>query len=205
MKINDYTIELPNPKSWDHWFYNLATVVGSNSKCLSRKIGAIIILDKTLISTGYNGAPRGTRSCDERWLFDGSIREEYNKRFPKKEIKHLTKLSTRYKNEFKGKCPRRVLKFKSGEGLDWCVAGHAERNAIVNAARLGLHELKGTTMYMTCAIPCTPCLIEIINAGIKEIVVSSMNVYDISAQYLLEDSNLKVRLFDFIEKEKDIE
>jgi dCMP deaminase len=45
---------------------------------------------------------------------------------------------------------------------------HAERNAIYNAAREGTRTL-GTTMYLTCGIPCTGCARAIINAGIKTI------------------------------------
>jgi dCMP deaminase len=46
---------------------------------------------------------------------------------------------------------------------------HAERNAIYNAARIGV-STKGTTMYLTCGIPCADCCRGIINAGIKTIV-----------------------------------
>lgn len=46
---------------------------------------------------------------------------------------------------------------------------HAETNAIINAALNGT-STKGTTMYMSCGIPCTDCTRNIINAGIKEIV-----------------------------------
>jgi len=46
---------------------------------------------------------------------------------------------------------------------------HAERNAIYNAARIGV-STKGTTMYLTCGIPCADCCRGIINAGITKIV-----------------------------------
>jgi dCMP deaminase len=46
---------------------------------------------------------------------------------------------------------------------------HAERNAIYNAARIGV-STKGTTMYLTCGIPCADCCRGIINAGIITIV-----------------------------------
>lgn len=47
---------------------------------------------------------------------------------------------------------------------------HAERNAIYNAARIGVSTL-GTTMYMTCGIPCADCARAIINSGISKIVL----------------------------------
>lgn len=46
---------------------------------------------------------------------------------------------------------------------------HAERNSIYNAARIGV-STKGTTMYLTCGIPCADCCRGIINAGIRKIV-----------------------------------
>jgi deoxycytidylate deaminase len=91
--------------------------------------------------------------------------------------------------------------FKSGQGLEWCVAGHAERNAIVNAARKGMPALEGCSIYMTCGVPCTPCLIEIKNAGITEIVCTEIAFYDFdrSCKYQLDESGLAIRKFDFIE------
>ena len=163
---------------WDKYFLNICNVVASNSKCLSRKVGAIIVQDKSIISTGYNGPPRGVPSCSERFEIDDVFFELCKKKRPKK-----TNI-----------CPRRTLGFKSGEGLEYCVAGHAERNCIVNAAREGI-KVKGSIMYMNCNIPCTPCLVEIINAGISEIVVTGMESYDKMANYLIENSGLEVRLF----------
>jgi dCMP deaminase len=47
---------------------------------------------------------------------------------------------------------------------------HAERNAIYNAARIGV-STKGCTMYLTCGIPCADCARGIINAGISKIFI----------------------------------
>ena len=214
-KINHYTVEAENPTSWDHYFYLMAKTAASNSKCLSRKIGAVIADGHTIISTGYNGPPRGIMTCDHRWLADPELRKEYNKRSKINSLEDplydgenaedtLSLSSPRFYKEFQGKCPRYVkaMGFKSGQGLEWCVAGHAERNAIVNAARKGLPALEGMSIYMTCGVPCTPCLIEIINAGIVEIVCTEVAFYDFdrSCKYLIDNTkNLNLRLFDFIE------
>lgn len=196
MDINHYTVDMDNPKSWDEWFYNMCKVVASNSKCLSRKIGAVIVLDKTIISTGYNGPPRNIRTCDRRWLVDYDMRKKAGFNQEDHDLRNL------FRDKLEGKCPRYIpeMGFKSGEGLEWCVAGHAERNAIVNSARLGLHALKGTKIYMTCGVPCTPCMIEIINAGIEEIIVTKIDgaFYDQSSKYLLNESGIKIRTYDFI-------
>jgi len=50
---------------WDRYFYNIALIVAKQSECLSRRIGAILVRDKSIISTGYNGPPRKTAHCAE--------------------------------------------------------------------------------------------------------------------------------------------
>ena len=50
---------------WDEYFMNIAKVVSLRSNCLKRKVAAIIVRDRRVISTGYNGTPRGTRNCYE--------------------------------------------------------------------------------------------------------------------------------------------
>ncbi len=212
MKINHYTVDAENPSSWDEYFYRLAVTVASNSKCLSRKIGAVITKGHTIISTGYNGPPRGIMTCDKRWLVDPEIRKEYNSKVTEDFLlmddqpgTPLSLSSPRFKEEFEGICPRYVKNMgcKSGQCLEWCVAGHAERNAIVNAARVGMPALKGCSIYMTCGVPCTPCLVEIINAGIVEIVCTEVAFYDFdrSCKYLIDNAqDLKMRKFDFIKE-----
>ncbi len=54
----------PRP-GWDDYFMNIASVVASRSNCVKRHVAAVIVRDKRIISTGYNGTPRGTRNCDE--------------------------------------------------------------------------------------------------------------------------------------------
>ncbi len=170
--------------SWDKYFYDITNAVASNSKCLSRQIGAILVQDKTIIGSGYNGPPRGIPHCRDRYEIDELLKTELDKRGIKK-YEHTVQF-----------CPRQTLGYKSGQGLEWCVAGHAERNALINSARLGIKTF-GTKMYMNCGTPCTPCLVEIINAGIEEIIITKYNNYDLMAPYLLEYSSLKVRLYDF--------
>jgi dCMP deaminase len=50
---------------WDEYFMNIAKVVALRSNCLKRKVAAIIVKDKRIISTGYNGTPRGIKNCNE--------------------------------------------------------------------------------------------------------------------------------------------
>ena len=50
---------------WDDYFMGIARVVASRSNCVKRKVAAVVTLDKRIISTGYNGTPRGTTNCNE--------------------------------------------------------------------------------------------------------------------------------------------
>ncbi len=54
----------PRP-TWDEYFMKIARVVASRSNCMKRKVAALIVKDGRIISTGYNGTPRGTKNCSE--------------------------------------------------------------------------------------------------------------------------------------------
>jgi dCMP deaminase len=57
-----YFFERP---SWDEYFISIARVVASRSNCVKRKVAAVITKDRRIISTGYNGTPRGAPNCNE--------------------------------------------------------------------------------------------------------------------------------------------
>ena len=65
---------------WDEYFLNIAEEVGKRSTCLRRRYGAIIVKDKIIVSTGYNGAPRGETNC-----IDSKICERERLNVPKGE------------------------------------------------------------------------------------------------------------------------
>ena len=50
---------------WDDYFLGIARVVASRSNCVKRKVAAVVTLERRIISTGYNGTPRGTTNCNE--------------------------------------------------------------------------------------------------------------------------------------------
>jgi len=58
--------------TWDEYFMEIARQVATRSTCLRRHVGAIIVRDKRILSTGYNGPPKGLRHCDEV----GCLREQ---------------------------------------------------------------------------------------------------------------------------------
>jgi dCMP deaminase len=51
--------------SWDEYFMKLAHVAALRSNCLKRKVAAVIVRDRCVIATGYNGTPRGAKNCNE--------------------------------------------------------------------------------------------------------------------------------------------
>lgn len=59
--------------SWDQYFMAIVNQVATRSTCLRRKIGAIIVKDKRILTTGYNGAPKNVKSCLE---IGSCLREE---------------------------------------------------------------------------------------------------------------------------------
>ena len=120
---------------WDERFMQLAETVAEWSSCFqqNRHVGAVIVKDKRILTTGYNGAPAGLKSCAER-----------------------------------GVCLRRERNIASGTMQEVCYAVHAEQNAIIQAAKLGI-SLEGSVMYVTHQ-PCVICTRMIINSGVKKVI-----------------------------------
>ncbi len=57
---------------WQTYFMNIAQLVASRSTCIRRQVGAVIVKENRILSTGYNGTPTGIRHCLER----GCLRDE---------------------------------------------------------------------------------------------------------------------------------
>ncbi|MGL4790891.1 MAG: deoxycytidylate deaminase [Anaerotignaceae bacterium] len=119
--------------TWDEYFMEIAEIVKTRSTCLRRQVGAVIVRDNRIITTGYNGSPTGTYHCSD-----------------------------------KGTCPRIEMNIPSGERHELCRALHAEQNAIIQAANMGV-STDNSTLYVTTQ-PCVICAKMCINAGIKKIV-----------------------------------
>lgn len=60
--------------SWDEYFMEVAQLVAKRSTCLRRNVGAVLVKDKRILATGYNGSPRGLKHC----LDIGCIRQKLN-------------------------------------------------------------------------------------------------------------------------------
>jgi dCMP deaminase len=105
--------------SWDEYFMLIAKLVSTRSTCNSRPTGAVLVKDKQILATGYNGSMPGAPHCIDQTMPDGS----------------------RY-------CHRRALKVPEREKYNYCRASHAEANAIAQAALHGVC-VKGATLYVT--------------------------------------------------------
>jgi len=59
--------------SWDEYFLEVAHLVSKRATCLRRRVGAVLVKDKKILATGYNGAPSGLKHC----LDTGCLRKKY--------------------------------------------------------------------------------------------------------------------------------
>ncbi|MBL0700326.1 MAG: cytidine/deoxycytidylate deaminase family protein [Desulfosarcina sp.] len=66
--------EINDRPSWEKYFMDIAFLVAKRSTCLRRSVGAVLVKNKRILATGYNGAPSGIRHCSET----GCLRERLN-------------------------------------------------------------------------------------------------------------------------------
>ncbi len=71
--MNTQSIQNERP-DWDDYFMAIAQIVSKRSTCLRRKVGAVLVKEKRILATGYNGAPTGLAHCREV----GCLREKLN-------------------------------------------------------------------------------------------------------------------------------
>lgn len=133
----------------DEYYMGISQAVRVGANCLGSRVGAIVVLENRVVSTGYNGTPTGFANCNEegcvrcrdRWL------EKQGRQSEMSDPAH-----------------------QGGAALDRCVCVHAEQNAFLTAARFGI-RLDGSTLYSTMS-PCFNCLKEAVQVGIERIVYS---------------------------------
>lgn len=127
-----------------NYYLDIAETVIERGTCLRRNFGAIIVKNDEIVSTGYTGAPRGRMNCCNL-----------------------------------GVCIREKLSVPRGERYELCRSVHAEANAIISASR---HEMLDSTLYLVGkdaktgelvenASSCSMCKRQIINAGIKQVII----------------------------------
>ena len=131
-------------------FMAIAELIATESKCVSWKVGSIIVKDDRIISTGYNGTRTGAKNCcdharDMKW-----IEPRYN---PVAPHNNLYVLNPDFREEHSS----------------WSKVNeiHAELNSILFAAKNGF-SIDGATMYVTVS-PCPDCAKSISQSGIKKV------------------------------------
>lgn len=125
---------------WDDYFMSIAFVVAERSTCNRARVGAILVRDKRILTTGYCGSPMGLSHCHEAGCL-----------------------------MLKGHCVRTL---------------HAEQNAIIQAALLGV-TTSGSTLYVTHQ-PCFICAKMIINASITRVVYGGEYPDELAVRFLEE-------------------
>lgn len=127
----------------DNYYLKIAEAVLNRSTCLRRRYGAVIVKDDEIISTGYNGAPRGMPNCDELGY---CFRE-------REQIPH----GERYES-----C-------RSVHGEANAIISASRRDMLGAVLYLAGKEADGSPVFD--AAPCAMCKRLIINAGISTVVV----------------------------------
>jgi dCMP deaminase len=129
------------------YYMTLAVAVRNNANCWGSEVGAVLVRNDRVISTGYNGTPAkflncregGCLRCEERHLHDEN--DDYESTHPE---------------------------VMEGKALDICLCVHAEQNAILSAARHGI-AVAESVLYVTHQ-PCFVCLKEAVQAGVRQII-----------------------------------
>ena len=133
---------------WDHYYMSVAQMVRTRANCIHADVGAVLVLDNRIISTGFNGTPAGFTNCH-----DGGCE--------RCRLKKLGRAGELQDAE--------AIEFATGpKQLDVCICVHAEANALLSAARCGTRT-EGSCLYATSQ-PCFICLKEAHQAGVKRIV-----------------------------------
>ena len=150
-----------------NYYLDIAETVLERGTCLRRKYGAVIVKNDEIISTGYAGAPRGRKNCDELGY---CAREELN--IPRGE---------------------RYEMCRSVHAEQNAIISAARKDLIGSTLYLVGKEVTNND-YVKNANPCILCKRFILNAGIKEIVIrKDKNNYEIidTSSYIENDESLE--------------
>ncbi len=185
-----------NRPSVDEYFISMAYLVSERSTCLRRKVGAVMVKNKQVLSTGYNGAPKNLPHCEELGgcMRRGDIHPPYMDIFFEqyKENKELNEKNRKEMLEEIDFYPEKGKGVKSGRRHELCRAVHAEQNAVIQAAVSGA-SIKGSTLYCT-TYPCVVCTKMLINSEIKKIIYDG-KYKDPLSENMLAQSEIEVKKF----------
>lgn len=137
---------------WDEYFMGFARSAASRATCDRKHVGAVIVSNRQVVSTGYNGSVAGMPHCNH-W-----VSEKNEVPLPPGEVEIIrTERDVGVGHDMRnGSCIRTI---------------HAEMNALTQAAKRGV-STDGAAIYST-ASPCWACFRVLVNAGIKEFYFDS--------------------------------
>ena len=141
-------------KKWDLSFMEIASMFANHSSCVKRKVGAVLVKDLRILSTGYNGTPSGLCNCDEVFKNPTDLKD--------------------------GTLPHgiKITHHDFAEQFEI----HAEQNCLSFAAKNGV-STKDCTLYITTA-PCVNCAKIIIASGIKKVIYNEIYKNDYGLKLL---------------------
>lgn len=160
-------------------YMNMSYAMAVKSNCICRQVGAVITgEDEYVVGAGWNDVACGEISCGLRPLCD--LNADLHKHIRDQLKNGKTRLERDYKKRikegYKGYpldqacfCFKDEKASKNQHQLEYCLALHAEENAIIQGSRIGGPGVRGGTIYTT-AQPCTLCAKMIKQAGIRKVV-----------------------------------
>ena len=163
--------------TWDDYFMNIAKQAATRSTCERKHVGAVIVRDKTILSTGYNGSIRGMPHCDDAGHMMendhcvATIHAEANAII--QAAKHGVNINS--------------INGAGNNGTNNNAETNKDNNADANDK--GNNNDNATTIYTT-ASPCWSCFKLIANSGIKRIVFGEFyrdqRIFDVSQKIGIE-------------------
>lgn len=183
----------------------LASLASLRSNCMKRRVGAVLVRDKRVVSTGYNGTPRGVKNCSEGGCgrcnsHSDGLGDEHDPEGVDDEAEMLASDG------------RRKGMSRVGEALDECLCLHAEENALLEAGRERVSGggTEGATLYcntcvfsslltassltiISCSCPCLRCTVKIVQCGVKEVIYSLSYSMDSASRRVMEEAGVVLR------------
>ena len=186
-KIKGYLMALADPAhsnpTLKETLMAAAYTSGRRSRCLKRKVGAVIA-DKydRIISSGFNGVPYGLKECSVAF---GSCYRDRKRDAVGRKISEALEI---------GESAKTISVIKSNvKLLELCRALHGEESAILNLVGRGV-DLTDSTIYVT-TYPCNLCANKIVQAGIKHVVY--FEPYPVEeAKKIFKDANVDAEPFE---------
>ncbi len=164
--------------SKDEYYLDIAYAVSRRSTCIRRKVGAIIVKEDVIISTGYNGPPRGTVNCNEVGCLKDAVKAPHGRAW-----------------EY---CP-------AVHAEENCITNAARHGASVLGGTMYIAGEYLVEAPLEPAEPCQRCRRLIINAGIKRVVIrcrdGSIKEYNVS-EWIREEKENYLRELNRALKEK---